>query len=201
MAKTVQDYQKEFKKYFPSAHNEPWNYAGAFTHVLKPYIIEHAEDIFEKSQYSQVLANEKGYTDPHTRIKLSQAIEISQGGTANNTLWAVETVIIKAFLDLASFSPAPDSHYPPGITPPILAKAAVFYSNNAPAPPGTPVWRSHASTQGIKYYVPNLLLGHIEDVVRKFVKNLNIKVNSIFISFTFDKRINPKKINDANGHW
>ena len=53
----------------------------------------------------------------------------------------------------------------------------------------------------VKYYVPNLLLGHIEDVVREFVKNLHIKVNSIFISFTFDKRINPKKINDANGHW
>lgn len=135
----------------------PWNYAGAFTHVLKPYIIEHALDIFEKSQYAQVLANERGFTDPHARIKqeLKYGANFSDPLLTNNTLWAVETVMIKAFLDLASFSPVPASHYPPGQEPPILATAAVFYSNNAYAPPGTPIWRKHPTTQGTKDYVPN----------------------------------------------
>ena len=52
-----------------------------------------------------------------------------------------------------------------------------------------------------KYCVPNILLGHIKDVLREFMKNLHTKINSIFLRFTFDKRINPMKINETNGHW
>jgi len=133
--KTLEEYKAEFKKYFPPNPLEKWDYAGAITHVLRPYIIDHADTVFESSQYAQVKENEKGVQKADASKAIKDAISKSPLiANSENTIWAAEAVMIKALIDLGSDLPVPASRYPATEQKPTLLNAMVYRNN------GDPLW-------------------------------------------------------------
>ena len=133
--KTLEEYKAEFKKYFPPNPLEKWDYAGAITHVLRPYIIDHADTVFESAQYAQIKENEKGVQKADASKAIKDAISKSPLiANSENTIWAAEAVMIKALIDLGSDLPVPASRYPATEQKPTLLNAMVFRDS------GDPLW-------------------------------------------------------------
>ena len=101
--KTLEEYKVEFKKHFPPNPGAKWDYAKAIVHVLQPYIIDHADTVFESAQYAQVKENEKGVQKADALKAIKDAVSKSPLiANSENTIWAAEAVMIKALIDIGS---------------------------------------------------------------------------------------------------
>ena len=141
--KTLEEYKAEFKKHFPPNPSAKWDYAKAIVHVLQPYIIDHADTVFESAQYAQVKENEKGVQKADAPKAIKDAVSKSPLiANSENTIWAAEAVMIKALIDLGSDLPVPASNYPATEQKPTFLNCAVWrqFQAGQKQTPGHPVW-------------------------------------------------------------